>query len=168
MRARLLVSLALLVTLAGCGFQLRGAQTMPFPTLYVSMAENSEITANLKRHIRANKSPELVDNPSDAAAILSPLPESRQRVALSYNSAGRVREIQLQYRAGFKLLDPKGKPLSGPLEIYLTREVTYDDAQVLSKAQEEELLWQDMQRDLVQQLIRRMAKAKPPVDENED
>lgn len=38
----------------------------------------------------------------------------------------------------------------------------------MSKAQEEELLWQDMQRDLVQQLIRRMAKAKPPVDENED
>ena len=168
MRHRLLASLALLLLLAGCGFQLRGAQTMPFPSLYIAMAENSEITANLKRQIRANNSTELVGNRNDAAAILTQLPENRQRVALAYTSAGRVREVQLQYRAGFKLQDPKGKPLSGPMEIYLTREVTYDDAQILSKTQEEELLWQDMQRDLVQQLLRRLAKAKPPAEPDED
>lgn len=168
MRARLLVSLVLLVTLAGCGFQLRGAQTMPFPSLYITMEENSEISTNLKRYIRANGSTQLVDQQNSAAAVLKQLGERRERVALSYNSAGRVRETQLQYRTSFQLFDPVGKPLSAPMEIYLTRDVTYDDAQVLSKAQEEELLWQDMQRDLVQQLIRRMAKAKPPVDENED
>lgn len=155
--------LALALFLGGCGFQLRGAQTMPFASLYVAMPENSEITANLKRYLRAYGSTELVDNRKDAAAILVPYPESRQRLALSYNSAGRVREIQLQYRAAFRLEDPKGKLLSPPMEIYMTRDVTYDDSQVLSKAQEEELLWQDMQRDLVQQLLRRMAKAKPPV-----
>lgn len=168
MRARLLASLALLLALAGCGFQLRGAQTMPFPSLYVSMAENSVITADLKRYIRANNATQLVDRRDDAAAVLLQLPERRERLALSYNSAGRVREIQLQLRAGFRLEDAKGKLLAAPMEIFLTRDVTYDDAQVLSKAQEEELLWLDMQRDLVQQLMRRLAKAKPPVDERDE
>jgi len=167
-RARLLVSLALLATLAGCGFQLRGAQTMPFPSLYVAMAENSVITADLKRYIRAHNATELMANRNDAAAVLIQEPENRQRIALSYNSAGRVREVQLQYRTRFLLQTPQGKPLATPMEIYLTRDVTYDDNQVLSKAQEEELLWQDMQRDLVQQLIRRMAKSKPPAEPDED
>lgn len=163
-----LSALLLCLMLAGCGFQLRGAQSMPFPSLYVAMSENSEISTNLKRQIRANAATELVGNREGAAAILSQQGETRMRQALSYNAAGRVREIQLQYRTTFLLQDPQGKSLSTPMEIYLTRDVTYDDSQVLSKTQEEELLWQDMQRDLVQQLLRRMSKAKPPAAADED
>jgi LPS-assembly lipoprotein len=40
--------------------------------------------------------------------------------------------------------------------------LTFDDASVLSKEGEEELLWRDIQNDLVQQLLRRLAKAKQP------
>jgi len=41
------------------------------------------------------------------------------------------------------------------------REFNFDDSQVLAKEQEEALLFRDMQADLVDQLIRRLAAANP-------
>lgn len=38
--------------------------------------------------------------------------------------------------------------------------MTFDDAALLSKEGEEILLWRDIQNDLVQQLMRRLAAAK--------
>ena len=42
------------------------------------------------------------------------------------------------------------------------REYTFDDSQVLGKEQEETLLYKDMQNDLLQQLMRRLAAVSPP------
>jgi LPS-assembly lipoprotein len=48
-----------------------------------------------------------------------------------------------------------------PATIELVRDLTYDDSNVLAKQQEETLLWRDMENDLVQQLMRRLAAARP-------
>ena len=40
--------------------------------------------------------------------------------------------------------------------------MTYDDAQVLAKEAEEQLLFRDMQSDMVQQIMRRIAAAQKP------
>jgi outer membrane lipopolysaccharide assembly protein LptE/RlpB len=66
--------------------------------------------------------------------------------------------------------NPPGKyadaPAAAPTEyiapstITLRREITFSDDQVLSKESEEALLWRDIQSDLVQQLMRRLAAAK--------
>jgi LPS-assembly lipoprotein len=39
--------------------------------------------------------------------------------------------------------------------------MTYDDSQVLAKEAEEQLLFRDMQSDMAQQVLRRIATAKP-------
>ena len=44
----------------------------------------------------------------------------------------------------------------------LTRDVTYSDADVLAKESEEQLLYRDMQGDMVQQIIRRLSAAHKP------
>jgi LPS-assembly lipoprotein len=41
--------------------------------------------------------------------------------------------------------------------------VSYDDTQVLAKESEEQLLFRDMQSDMVQQILRRLAAARKPV-----
>jgi LPS-assembly lipoprotein len=46
--------------------------------------------------------------------------------------------------------------------IQLTRDVTFNDAEILAKEQEEQLLFRDMQTDMVQQILRRLAAAKRP------
>jgi LPS-assembly lipoprotein len=59
------------------------------------------------------------------------------------------------------LTDDKGRDLVAPGSVELIRDLTYDDSNVLAKQQEETLLWRDMESDLVQQLMRRLAAAKP-------
>jgi LPS-assembly lipoprotein len=49
-------------------------------------------------------------------------------------------------------------------EILLTRDMAYNDAQVLAKENEEALLYRDMQTDMVQQIMRRLAAARPTAE----
>lgn len=151
------------VLLAGCGFHLRGALAIPFETLHVAVPDHSEFGTNLKRAIRAQGRTKLVDKPADAQAILTPTGEVREKSILSLNSAGRVREFQLRYRYNFRVHDQKGQDLMPPAAVILTRDFSFDDAAVLAKEQEEGLLWRDMENDLVHQILRRLANAKPPL-----
>lgn len=72
-----------------------------------------------------------------------------------------MREKRLRYRYGYRVVDSKGRNLILPGVIELNRDLTYADSDVLAKTQEEELLWRDMESDLVQQLMRRLAATKP-------
>lgn len=163
MRALKIILLAVAAAiLGGCGFHLRGAQSMPFESIYIALPTGSEIGANLKRALRANGSVKVVDRVEEAQAGFLPTGENRDKVILSLNSAGRVREFQLRYRFSYRLVDQKFQDLAPPAEIIMTRDITYSDADVLAKDQEEALLWRDMQTDLVQQIMRRLAAAKPP------
>lgn len=159
-RRRLLALLAA-AALAGCGFHLRGSLSIPFETLHVAVPEHNEFGTNLKRAIRAQGNTRLVDTPQAAQAILTPTGEAREKTILSLNSAGRVREFQLRYRYSFRVHDREGRDLTAPATVILTRDMSFDDAAVLAKEQEEGLLWRDMEGDLVQQILRRLANAQP-------
>ena len=80
---------------------------------------------------------------------------------LSLSSAGRVREKRLRYIYSYRIIDQKGRDLVLPGTVQLNRDLTYADSDALAKTQEEDLLWRDMENDLVQQLMRRLAAAKP-------
>jgi len=154
---------ALLVTLllAGCGFRLRGTADVPFETLYVPGA-TSGIALDLKRNIQVGTNARVVDDPKAAQAVLQFTEETRQKEILSLTAAGRVREFQLRYRVGFRVHDGKGGEYVPTSVIELTRDVTFNDAEILAKEQEEQLLFRDMQTDMVQQILRRLAASKPP------
>lgn len=159
---RVLAVLMLVASLAACGFQLRGPQPLPFDSIYVN--STSELGAALKRSILAQGSTRVADNPKDAAAVLQVIGESTEKRILSLNSAGRVREYQLVYRFAFKVSDPKGRDLLAPTQIELTRDITFNDAQVLAKEAEEALLYRDMRADLINQIMRRLAATRPGTD----
>jgi LPS-assembly lipoprotein len=76
------------------------------------------------------------------------------------SGAGKVREYQLGHSITFKLVNVSGEEIIRPTKISSTREYNFDDSQVLAKEQEEALLYRDMQSDLVQQLMRRLAAVK--------
>lgn len=153
--------LLVIAVLAGCGFQLRGSYALPYESLYLAIPAYSELGVSLKRSIRASGTTRLAENREEAEATFTPTTEARERVILSLSGTGRVREIRLRYRYGFRIVDSKGRDLVPPNEVELTRDMTYDDASVLSKEQEEAVLWRDMQNDLVQQLMRRLVAVKP-------
>jgi len=189
--AKLSVVLLLASLLAACGFKLRGSanlptQTLPFATIALTMDSRSEFYAQLKRAIEASTTGTRVVDLKEAEAVLTVLGDTSVRSILSLNTSGRVREFQLVRTFSFKVQanNPAAAPAPqvkytdappvaateyvAPSTIVLRRDVTYSDDLVLSKESEEALLWRDIQRDLVQQLMRRLATAKlNPVKETE-
>jgi LPS-assembly lipoprotein len=147
--------------LAGCGFRLRGTADVPFETVYLPGATGG-IALDLKRNIQAGTNARVVDEPKGADAVLEFTEETRQKEILSLTGTGRVREFRLHYRVGFRVHDGKGADYVPHSTIQLTREVTFNDAEILAKEAEEQLLFRDMQIDMVQQIMRRLAAAKRP------
>ncbi|MFA9217432.1 MAG: LPS assembly lipoprotein LptE [Sphingomonadaceae bacterium] len=167
--ARLGFSLALALTVSACGFHLRGEgghYTLPFPTMYVGLPESSPLAIDLKRNIRANGGTTVVSSAKDADGIIEVLsdPEkTRSKSILSLNSNGRVRQYLLAYNIVFRVLDKQGNVLLDRTQITLNRPIDFNETQLLAKEQEEALLYKDMQTDLVQQIMRRLAAVKPVV-----
>lgn len=147
--------------LAGCGFQLRGARPLPFNTVQITgLSEYSELAVMLKRQIQGNGNTRVVTNPKEADVQLKFLKDQRRKDILSLTGAGKVREYELRENLSITLIDRSGKELLPPTDIAATREMTYDDNQVLAKEQEETVLYRDMLGDLVQQIMRRLAAIK--------
>ena len=163
-RRRLCIALASTMALSACGFKLRGSilgENLPFKSLYISIPESSSLGAELRRNIRGSGEVTLTDTPEEADATLNITGESRTRQILSLNSQGRVREYVLNYRATISVRDNKKVELLAPTQIALKRDISYNEEFVLAKEAEEALLYRDMQSDLVQQILRRLAAIKP-------
>ena len=110
--------------------------------------------------LEAGTNAKVVDEAKAADAVLEFTQEAREKEILSLTGTGRVREFQLRYRVGFRVHDGRGGHYVTPSTILLTRDVTYNDAEVLAKEAEEQLLFRDMQSDMVQQIMRRLAAAE--------
>ena len=162
-RLACLATLMTAVMLSACGFQLRGANHsagLPFQTIFLGFAESSSLGNELKRNIRGSGATAITTDAKSAQVILEVLSEAKEKVILSRNSQGRVREYTLYYKLRFRLKDKQNNELLAPTEIVLKRDITFNEAQVLAKEREEELLYRDMQADLVQQIMRRLSAVK--------
>jgi LPS-assembly lipoprotein len=182
--AKLSILLLLISLLAACGFKLRGSAELPgyklpFSTIALTLAPTSEFYALLNRNIEASSPGTRVVDAKEAEAILTVLADTNVKNILSLNAAGRAREYQLVRSFTFKVHanvasatpaaqvkytdarpDAVATEYIAPSTITLRRDITFSDDLVLSKESEEALLQRDMQSDLVQQLMRRLAAAK--------
>ena len=147
--------------LAGCGFKLRVAPTFAFQTLAVTPEKNGLVAADLIRYFGKAVVP-LTPPPGMAPpqVIVDFLQESREKSVVGVNASGQVREFQLKARIQFRMRTPEGRELIGPTEISQQRDISFNESAVLAKEAEEVLLFRDMQADLLQQLLRRLAAIK--------
>ena len=146
--------------LSACGFALRKAPDFAFSTLFSGLPESSPLGVELRRSLNATRKVRVISDVrqiSEAQVILDVLSDQREKVVLSLNSNGQVREFQLRLRFRFKLRTLGGKELIPETELLLQREINFNETQVLAKEAEEALLYRDMQSDIVQQLMRRLA-----------
>ncbi len=159
---RIALALLLAAIVAGCGFQLRGANSnLPYKTLYIALPETADVRIWLQRYIRATGQTTLVDSPKDADAVFQQLQDGRIKTILSVNAQGRVTEYRLQLDYRFRVVDAKGRELVAPNDNNLSRDITFSDSNILAKDLEEGLLWRDMNNDLVSQIVRRLSLIKP-------
>jgi LPS-assembly lipoprotein len=148
--------------LAACGFQLRQAPNFAFGSIYVAAPVNSPLGKELKRSIASSDNVRVIDTGAMDAAqvVLDVLTEQREKVVVGLNASGQVREFQLRTRFKFKLRTPQGKELIPETELLQQRDISFNESAVLAKEAEEGLMYRDMQTDIVQQLMRRLAAVK--------
>ena len=151
--------------LSGCGFKLRQAPNFAFNSIYVMATDNSAFGAALKRSITSNDKVQVITDAKQIASaqvVLEMLGDQREKVVLSMSPAGQVLEFQLRLRIKFRLRSADGKELIPATEIMQQRDFSYNESAALGKEVEENLLYRDIQSDVVQQVMRRLAAVQTP------
>ena len=95
-----------------------------------------------------------------AEVVLEVVSELRERVVVGLNASGQVRELQLRLRVKFRLRTAQGKTLIPEVELQQQRDLSFLESAALSKEIEESMMYRDMQVDIVQQIMRRLAALK--------
>jgi LPS-assembly lipoprotein len=151
--------------LSACGFQLRGAayyDNLPFKSVYLVLPDNSLFGNELARNFEASDKTRVVNTPQEADALLEVMAENKSKTFLSLNVQGRAREYTLTYEVTFRLLDAQKRTLMAPTRVGASRTLIYNELLALGRESEEEMLYREMQSDLVQQVLRRLGALKVP------
>ena len=146
--------------LAGCGFELRREPAYAFKTLYSPLGESSPLGVALKRALESGGSVRVISDArlaNQADVVLEVLLEQREKTVVGLTAAGQVREFQLRIRFKFRLRTAQGRELIPDTEILQQRDISFNESAVLAKETEEALLYREMQSDIVQQIMRRLA-----------
>ena len=158
-----LVGVALLAIglVAGCGFALRSSPNFAFDTVAVTPEQSVGVAAELSRYLGDKLRPVVpLEGQAGPQAVIEVIQELREKSIVGVTATGQVREFQLRLRVKFRVRTLQGVELIAPTEVVLQRDISFNETAVLAKETEEILLYRDMQSDLVQQLLRRVAAIK--------
>ncbi len=162
-RRRVLATLAALLGLAslvGCGFALRQTPPLPFSRIVLTgFADRSPLGTELRERLAS--SAQVVDTPGQAEVVLQVQLDRREKGVVASTAVGQVRELQLRLKFSFHLVTPGGRELLPATELLLSRDMSYTETNALAKAQEEAEIYAAMQSDIVQQVLRQLARANP-------
>ena len=159
-RRALLGTGSLVLMLAGCGFELRKPPSFAFQSIFLAVPPMSQLALELQRALAASGSVRLVTDPRQierADLVFELLQELREKVVLGRTSTGAVREYQLRVRLRFKVRNRQGIERIPDTEMVQQRDISYSESSALAKEAEEDLLYRNMQSDLVRQILRRLA-----------
>jgi LPS-assembly lipoprotein len=156
---RLFFTAATVPLLTACGFHLRQPPDFGFTRIALAMPATA-LATELRRQLEGTGRVEIVTDPARAEVVLESAGEERQRSVVSRTATGEVREFQLRIRFKFRLRTAAGRELLAESEILRQIDQSYSESAALSKEAEALMLYQNMQSDIVQQVLRRLATVK--------
>lgn len=163
---RWLPLLAACSLLSACGFHLRGQASATPPAslsvLRLSAPTYAPLTVELRNALKGQAGIRVVEDVEVPAATLTLGGEHIESQVQAIDITGKVSDYLLNYSVSFSLTAADGQVLLPSQAVKLQREYTFDKLNVLAKEREDEFLRQEMRRDAVQQILRRMASLAPP------
>ncbi len=164
---------AMMLTLTACGFQLRGAASYPFTSVFVQRPAAYGVGTINVAGASAPVVPDVIAGLSqngvqiktkieDADFAIRFLQVFFDKRVLSLSGGGRAREFELEYRVRYEFVDAKGRDWGEPGEITIRRDFSFAESQALAKEGEERQLIRDMQLDAAAQILRRLQAVKKP------
>jgi LPS-assembly lipoprotein len=139
-----------MLSLAGCGFQLRGATTIPpeMSRTYISTSDRHSVFYRKLRVGLQQAGAEMVDSPVDATAVFSIFTDVTDQRVISVSARNVPREYEIYYTIIYELNTDEATLMEERTQT-LTRDYTFDETLVLGKAREEEVLRDAIADDLV-------------------
>lgn len=148
--------LALLLSLQGCGFHLRGDFELPsyISPVYVAGAR-SDMRTDLTRLFRQSGI-EVAGEQSAASSILRIRKFTSDRRVLALDSNGKVAEFGLIEQMRFDMVNAAGEEILPEQTVTVRQSYINTEERVLGKQLEEDSLRSSMRRDLATQTLRRL------------
>ena len=151
---------AILMCLAGCGFQLKGndaasisAKLEGMTLQLISSQPRSELTREVFRALTATGL--VLSEESDTMLMLVLQPEQFTQRNVSLTAQARAAELELTLFADFTLNQQESDPIDARATV--TRQMLNDPRNVVGKTEEIRLLREEMRRDLADQIARRIS-----------
>ncbi len=148
----------LVLFLASCGFHLQGRQPLPEAFAYTfvdTKDEQTDFVQDLRKALIASNVNVIRTRGSSGAVITVHEDEITERV-LSVSARNIPTEYELTYTVRFSVISGD-KTLIDKEEIAATRDISFDETQLLAKEREQEILSEALARDLVALVMRRLA-----------
>ena len=154
---RWLVVATLAFAVAGCGFRMQGATSLPEGLDQVYVATKDELTpfaVELRKAIDGAGA-ELAPNAGEADAVVRITQDRTGRRVLSVSARNTPQEYQIFYSVEFSV-ERGTEQVVAPQPIELTRAISFSESDVLAKDREERILRDAMARDLADLVLRRL------------
>lgn len=161
--------------LSSCGFHLRGSKdfSAQVKSIFIDGTPRySDLGRELRRAFSGVKV-NVVEDKFDAELVLLIKQDQKGKRVLSLSSSGQANQYELSYQLQFLVLNKAGEERLPIQTIKLLREYSYDPNLILAMVSEEQRLQQDMLRQAVDQLLRRLSfslaqpAAKTPASSND-
>lgn len=142
------------LSLAACGFHMRGQVSLPahIQPLYV---DYSRVDADLRialRNLLRSSGVELTTATTQANAVLKLSDQKYERRTVSIGARARSAEYQLFESVEYELRDRQGKTVFGPYKLLEQRILLNNPNEVVSTGAEETLLRDEMRQRLAERI----------------
>lgn len=145
-------------SLAGCGFHLRKEAQLPpsMQRVHIEIADTSSVLAKDLVKALPRSGTQVVDAVEPGVAVMRFTANTFSNDVLSVGGNARANEYSLRYHVEFEVVDSAGTALLPKQTIELSREYTFDASQALGVAAENDMLTRELQRDMVDTILRRL------------
>ena len=154
---------ALLICLAGCGFQFRGTPSFSPQITIVHIDAADRYTPFYRELVTVLRRSDVkvTGDPSQARTVIKVITDDTGRRLLSVTARNVPAEYEVYYRVRFSV-DVDGTEVVPVERLALTRDFAFDETRVLGKAGEEENIRQAIAEELVSLVMRRLTAVVPP------
>lgn len=152
-----------LFLLTACGFHLRGAVQLPrgMEVTYLQDQQPSSSLASPLRQMLTRNGARVTNNLDEATATLQILNETFDRRLLSTGRTATEKDYELVYTVSFSAQARNNTWSAEAQDVRITRQMKFDETQVLAKTAEQDQLRDVMVQDAARQiLVRLQSRAK--------
>ena len=155
-----LTALCLIVLImSGCGFALRSdvhlADNLGETALTV-VDEFSPFARQLRRSLERS-GVVLVDSPTATTTRLDVSVNEVTREILTIGDTARVREYRIRHLVQFQVTGADGQQLLALQTLEQSRDLSFDEGEVLAATREEEFIREELSRNMVRQVMRQLS-----------